>query len=161
MFHYLEEKEYVNGSFVIDGNYRGLFCGRPVREFSDDFIRKQISSLSNEAAFDMMKSLTLLGKALSDLKAEVEVQKDIHILGIKKGKYDAQRLIYWNFIKLFWNDAFTFEENVLTNFDWYRPRYAHRHTKKELQEWCAEINLEIKWFHEQESGFTVKAVKRI
>lgn len=131
----------------------------PVREFADDYIRKEISHLSHDEALDTMHSLTLLGKALSDLHAEVEVEKDIPILGIKKGRYDIQRLIYWNFAKLFWNNDLEFEENVITNFDWYSPHYAHRHTASEIRDWCSEADMKITWFHEQESGFTVKANK--
>ena len=48
----------------------------PVREFTDDFIRKEISHLSHDEALETMRSLTLLGKALSDLHIEVEVEKD-------------------------------------------------------------------------------------
>ena len=27
--------------------------------------------------------------------------------------------------------------NVITNFDWYHPLHAHRHTPEELRAWCA------------------------
>jgi hypothetical protein len=71
----------------------------------------------------------------------------------------VQRLIYWNFAKLYWNPNWSFEENVHVNFDWYRPRYSHRQTADEVREWCAEAALAITRFHEQESGFTVRATK--
>ena len=132
----------------------------PVREFTDDYIRKEISRLCHDEALDMMQSLTQLGKALSDLHAEVEIENDIPVLGIKKGRYDIQRFIYWNFAKLFWNDELDFEENVITNFDWYSPHYARRHTAEEIHDWCSEAGMKITWFHEQESGFTIRANKR-
>lgn len=131
----------------------------PVREFTDDYIRQQIAPLSDEEAWESMRSLTMLGKILSELNQEVEIPEDIPLLGIKAGKHDLQRLVYWNFAKLYWNQERTFEENVHVNFDWYRPHYAHRQTAEEVHAWCDEARLSIYWFREEEAGFTVKAVK--
>ena len=39
---------------------------------------------------ELLRSLTRLGQALAELKAEVEVPKDIPYLGIKAGRYDVQ-----------------------------------------------------------------------
>ena len=38
--------------------------------------------------------------------------------GIKAGRYDVQRLVYWHIAKLFWNETFSFEANNHVNFDW-------------------------------------------
>jgi len=131
----------------------------PIREFTDDYIREQIEPLSDEAAWETMRSLTQLAQALSELQTNLVVPNDVPLLGIKSGEHNIQRLIYWNFAKLYWNGDLSFEENLHINFDWYRPRYAHRQTAEEVRAWCAEAGLLIKWFHEQESGFTVRAVK--
>lgn len=130
----------------------------PVREFADDDIRRAIAEMSDDEAWESMRTLTRLGKALSDLHAEVEVD-DVPLLGIKAGRYDVQRLLYWHFAKLYWNERLSFEENVHVNFDWYRPTYAHRHTEQEIRQWCADAHFSIKWFHKQESGFTVVAFR--
>lgn len=132
----------------------------PVREFTDDYIRQQIDHLSDEAAWEAMRSLTRLAQALAELQTTVVVPEEVPLLGIKAGEHDIQRLIYWNFAKLYWNDKLSFEENLHINFDWYRPRYAHRQSAEEVRAWCEEAGLSIEWFHEQESGFTVRAVKR-
>lgn len=132
----------------------------PIREFADDYIREQIAALSDEAAWDVMRSLTHLGKSLWEAKADILVEEDIPLLGIQAGSQNVQRLIYWNFAKLYWNEALTFEENTHVNFDWYRPRYAHRQTAEEVRQWCEEADLSVQWFHEQESGFSVRAIKR-
>jgi arsenite methyltransferase len=132
----------------------------PVREFVDDYVRERISSLTDDEAWDAMRPLTRLGRDLSETRAEVKLEEDIPLLGIRAGRYDIQRLIYWYFAKLYWNPALSFEENVCVNFDWYRPRYAHRQTADEVRRWCEEASLSIRWFHEQESGFTVRAIKR-
>lgn len=131
----------------------------PVREFTDDYIREQISALSDESAWDLMRPLTKLARVLFEAGAKVEIRDAIPLLGMAAGTYDVQRLIYWHFAKLYWNPALSFEENTHVNFDWYRPRYAHRQTREEVDGWCKEAALAIEWFHEQESGFTIKAVK--
>jgi SAM-dependent methyltransferase len=128
----------------------------PIREFTDDYIRGIVSSLNPEEAWRMLRPLTRLGQALAELRAEVEVPEDIPYLGLKAGRYDVQRLMYWHFAKLFWNTSFSLEENTHVNFDWYHPRYAHRHTEDEVRRWCDESGLTVSRFHAQESGFTVR-----
>ena len=130
----------------------------PIREYTDDYVRDAISGLSDDEAWNEMRSLTRLARSLAELHVEVDVE-DVPLLGIKAGRYDVQRLIYWNFAKLFWNPAISFEANVHVNFDWYRPQYAHRQSEEELRNWCEEADLRIERFHEQESGFTVIATK--
>jgi ubiquinone/menaquinone biosynthesis C-methylase UbiE/uncharacterized protein YbaR (Trm112 family) len=131
----------------------------PIREFTDDYIRQAIVEMSDEDAWQAMRPLTALAKKLSDLHVTIEIDEDIPLLGMKSGNEDVQRLIYWNFAKLYWNDALSFEENVHVNFDWYRPRYAHRQTEAEVREWCEAAGLSITRFHEQPSGFAVIAAK--
>ena len=79
---------------------------------------------------------------------------------IEAGSHDVQRLVYWNFLKLFWNENLGFEENDHINFDWYHPRYAHRQTEEEVRAWCEELGLDVFHLVAQESGFTVRATKR-
>ena len=129
-----------------------------VREFTDDYIRAAISSLPADEAWEALRPMTELGRALAELRTEVDVP-DVPLLGIKAGTYDVQRLIYWHFAKLFWNERLTFEENLHVNFDWYHPRYAHRHTEEEVRRWCVDAGIEITRFHVEDSGFTVRAVK--
>jgi arsenite methyltransferase len=132
----------------------------PVREFTDDYVREHLASLPPEEAWARLRPLTRLGEALAGLGAQVDVPEDVALLGIPAGRYDVQRLVYWHFAKCFWNPAFTFEENNHVNFDWYHPRYAHRHTADELRRWCTETNLAVTRLDEQDSGFTVRAVRR-
>ena len=132
----------------------------PVREFTDDHIRGLLSCLSPEDAWDKLRPLTRLGQALAELHAEVEVQEDVPYLGLKAGRYDVQRLIYWHFAKLFWNEAISFEENNHVNFDWYHPCYSHRQTEDEVRRWCEEAGLSVFHFNVQESGMTVRGIKR-
>ncbi|MFN8490939.1 MAG: methyltransferase domain-containing protein [Caldilineaceae bacterium] len=131
----------------------------PIREFTDDYIRNAIANLPPEEAWAVMRPLTKLGQALAELHTEVDVPEDIPLLGIKAGRHDVQRLIYWNIAKLFWNEQWSFEANNHVNFDWYAPLYAHRQTEEEIRRWCTEMNLTIVHFDAQEAGFTVRALK--
>ena len=131
----------------------------PAREFVDDHVRAAVSHLDPEEAWAALRPLTKLGQALAELRAEVDVPEDIPYLGIKAGRYDVQRLVYWHFAKLYWNETFSFEENNHVNFDWYHPRYASRHTEEEVRRWCDEAGLSITHLDAQESGYSVRATK--
>jgi arsenite methyltransferase len=134
----------------------------PLREFADDHIRAALSTRSPEDAWSALRPLTALARALADLNVAVDLDEDIPYLGIRKGRHDVQRLIYWHFLKLFWNPALDFEANNHVNYDWYAPAYAHRHTEDELRRWCAEAGLTIARFDDRhESGFTVRAVRAL
>lgn len=130
----------------------------PVREFTDDYLRERLSGLPEEEAWEALRPLTELARALSDLHVEVDIP-DVPILGIPGGRHDVQRLLYWHFAKMYWNDDLGFEENLHANFDWYHPRFAHRQTEDEVRAWCREEALEIDHIDVQESGISVRARK--
>lgn len=127
----------------------------PLREFSDDQLRSAAQKMSEEEAWELSRKLTELGKALSELKATVQVP-DIPALGIRAGTYDVQRLVYWHMLKCYWNPSLSYDDSVITNFDWYRPLYAHRHTAEEVRRWYADAGLELITFHECEAGISVR-----
>jgi len=129
----------------------------PIREFCDDYIRERTTKMSPEECMRFSSAMTKLGKALTDLKVTIDVPEDIPLLGIKAGPQDIQRFIYWNVFKCYWNDTMDWDANVITNFDWYHPLHAHRHTPDEIKSWCAEENLKIEHLDIQESGISVRA----
>ena len=131
----------------------------PVREFCDDYIRGFTTKLSIEECYKFSEAVTKFGKSLSDLNVEISVPEDIPYLEIKPGKYNLQRFIYWNIFKCFWNDDLDFETNVMTNFDWYHPQYAWRHTPEEVRSWFKDLNLEVMNFNVIESGISVRGKK--
>ncbi|NOX50263.1 MAG: class I SAM-dependent methyltransferase [Gammaproteobacteria bacterium] len=130
-----------------------------LREFSDDHIRNHIATLSDDEAWEALKPLTKLGKALGELKVNIEVPEDIPYLGIKKGKQDIQRFVYWNICKLFHRDEFSLDEMNHINFDWYRPLNCHRHTEEEIRYFCKNAGLGIERIKVEEAGITVVAKK--
>jgi len=132
----------------------------PIREFSDDYIRSKISELDPDSSLEHLSPITKFAKLLHEKSVEIEVPEDIPILQIKKGKYDLQLFIYQYIFKCFWNDKFGFEISNLTNFDWYYPKFSWRHTREEINDWCKEFKLDIKFLKETMSGFACLALKK-
>jgi len=96
---------------------------------------------------------------LSRLKKKIRIPRNIPILKIKAGTYDVQRFFYWNFLKCWWSDDVPFAQSVATNFDWYYPHFAFRHTPKDVKRWYEEAKIRITHFKEVESGISVKGKK--
>lgn len=124
----------------------------PIREFTDDYLRRHTTQMTAQECYEFCRAITLLGKALSDLKAEVVIPADIPLLNIEAGPQDVQRFFYWNVMKCFWNDEYDFVTNVAINFDWYHPRYASRHIPEEVCDWFAQHGLEIETLNVVPSG---------
>ena len=127
----------------------------PVREYVDDYVRNKTVKMSVEECTEFSKDMAYLGKSLAQLKKKIKVPRDIPLLGVKAGEYDVQRFIYWHFLKCFWDESDNFERSVGVNFDWYSPKFAFRHTSKEVKTWFKESNLKITNFKEIESGISV------
>jgi SAM-dependent methyltransferase len=111
----------------------------PARLFCDEHIRKHFMPLSPEECYAATEGLTELGRELSRLNATITLDKPIPVLGIPAGTHDVQRLIYYNFVKCFWNEAFDFETNNMVNFDWYHPHNAWQHTQDEVEGWLRDL----------------------
>ncbi|HEV7565365.1 MAG TPA: class I SAM-dependent methyltransferase [Microbacteriaceae bacterium] len=131
-----------------------------MREFADDFIRDMVTQMNVEDAYEVSKSLTLLGKALSEVDAKIDVPA-IPVLGIEGGEEDVQRFVYWNMLKCFWNPEFDFELNVLVNFDWYHPKYAWRHTPEEVTNWFEELGFDLERLVDVQSGLSAVAARPV
>ena len=75
----------------------------PIREFTDDFIREKLQSLSPEEGWEELKSLTKLGIELGKLDLEIDVPEAVNVLGVPSGKINLQRLFYWHIFKAFYD----------------------------------------------------------
>jgi SAM-dependent methyltransferase len=130
------------------------------RQFCDQYIRKTFSKLDPPACYKACEALTELGRELSRLNAKIELTKPIPILGIPAGIHNVQRLVYYNFIKCFWNEAFDFETNNMVNFDWYHPHTAWQHTEDEVEEWLKELKITKYTFNDSNpNGISVLLTK--
>jgi len=131
----------------------------PIREWTDDFIRNQVSDLEPDQAWEALEGLTEFGISLGELNAQIEVKKDLPILGIVAGKYDLQRLFYYVFMKAFYSPDLSFEEMHHVNYDWYSPKYCWRHTPEDIESFCINSGLTVKQLHVDDSGISVVAKK--
>ena len=111
------------------------------RQFIDEKIRESYTRLSSEDCYKACRAITDLGRALSNLKATIELDAAIPVLGLPAGKHDVQRFFYYGFMKCFWNDAFDYETNNMVNFDWYHPHYAWQHEQAEVEGWLADLGV--------------------
>jgi SAM-dependent methyltransferase len=109
------------------------------RRFCDEHLRQNFMGLPPEECYAACEALTELGRELSKLKGKITLTKPIPVLGIPAGTHDVQRLIYYNFVKCYWNDAFDYETNNMVNFDWYHPHNAWQHTEDEVEGWLTEL----------------------
>jgi ubiquinone/menaquinone biosynthesis C-methylase UbiE len=123
------------------------------RELVDDHFRTVCVDMSNAELWALAEQVTELGRRLSALNAEIDCP-DIPALGIKGGRVDVQRFVYWNFLKCFWNEELGFENSKMTNFDWYAPSNARRFSKEEVLQVVEHVGCVVKFFHEEPACFS-------
>jgi len=130
----------------------------PVREFVDDYIRTKIAGMDYNEAMEHCRQITEFAKVLVEQKIKIKTPR-IDLLEIEEGEYDLQRFIYYFFMKCFWNEEFSFEENAVINFDWYHPQNCTRHTLEEVRAWFKENNLIINHEFVDPYGITIRGIR--
>ena len=146
---------------LAPGGYIGIYTYKikgPVREFCDDYIRQFTVGMPADECLKISEAVQVRPFARR-LQVTIDVPDDIPILGIKAGKHDLQRFIYWNMFKCYWNDTMDWNSNVITNFDWYHPLHAHRHSPDEVRSWFDECGVSVEHFDVVESGISVLGQK--
>ncbi len=131
----------------------------PLREFTDDYVRDRLQSITPDKAWKLMEPLTRLGISLGELNVEVDIPHAIELLGIPAGRINLQRLFYWHVAKTFYHPDLTFEEMNHINFDWYAPANAQRQSIEQVRTWCAEAGLEVEREVVEDAGITIVARK--
>ena len=125
----------------------------------DDYFRSQCSHIDRDKLWAMSEQLTELGRRLTALNVQIDVPA-IPELGIKGGKYDIQRFIYWNFLKCFWNAELGTETSVVTNFDWYSPSNARRFSEEEVRSIVTANDMSDVFFHSEEACYSGRFTRR-
>ena len=129
----------------------------PLREFTDDYVRDRLQTMSPQQAWEAMIPLTKLGEMLGQLDIEIDIPESIDLLKIPAGRINLQRFFYWHVCKAFYRPELSLEEMNHINYDWYAPRNAHRQTEEQVRRWCAEAGLTVDRERIEESGITVVA----
>jgi SAM-dependent methyltransferase len=133
-----------------------------VRVFTDDHIRQKFMPLSTEECYAACEGITELGRELARLDATITLEKPIPVLGIPAGTHNVQRLLYYNFLKCFWNEAFDYETNNMVNFDWYHPHNAWQHTDEEVAGWLRDLGVKSYCFNDANpNGISVLLTKPV
>ena len=132
----------------------------PARQFSDRYIREQFTKLEIEDCYLACEGLTELGRELARLNAKITLEKPVPVLGIPAGVHDVQRLLYYNFVKCFWNEVFDYETNNMVNFDWYHPHNAWQHDPEEVASWLDGLGVKSFRFNDANpNGISVLLTK--
>jgi SAM-dependent methyltransferase len=129
----------------------------PVREYTDDFVRRAIEELPYEEAMEVSRAIAEVGRALSAVGATVRVP-DVPVLGIEAGEYDVQRFVYHFFMKCFWSEELDPEANAAINYDWYHPQLCSRHTVEEVRGWFEGEGLRVVHEHVDPYGITMRGL---
>jgi arsenite methyltransferase len=131
----------------------------PIREFTDDYIREKMQTMTPEYGWKAMEPITKLGKLLGELDIEIDIPERIELLDVDAGKINLQRFFYWHIFKCFYRPDYALDEMNHINFDWYAPKNAFRQSPEEVREWCGEAGLNILHERVEEAGITIVARK--
>lgn len=129
------------------------------RELLDDHFRTACTTMDRAELWAMSEQLTELGRRLSALDVSFDCP-EIPALGIKGGRVDVQRFIYWNFLKCFWNEQLGRETSVVTNFDWYSPSNAQRFSEAEVRAIVEANGMAERFFHAEEACYSGRFAHR-
>lgn len=127
------------------------------RELLDEHFRSRCKDVPTEALWQMSEQLAELGRRLAALDVQFDAP-DIPLLGIKGGRTDLQRFLYWNFVKCFWNAELGRETSVVTNFDWYSPSNARRFSEDEVRAIVAANGMRAETFHAEQACYAGRFV---
>jgi hypothetical protein len=102
-----------------------------------------VSPLPPREAFERSREFTVLGRALQAVKEKVHLDEDLELLGVPRGSHSVHELVYYYFLKCFYNDDFGEAFSTLVNYDWYHPAYAFRYRLDEVRAWFDANGLDI------------------
>lgn len=138
-----------------DGQFACYFYAKKAlpRELLDDHFRMKCTQMTQEEIWRLAEQVTELGKRLAALGVSIE-SPEIPALGIRAGRYDIQRFIYWNFLKCFWSESLGPETSVVVNFDWYSPSNARRFSEEEVRNLLDANGLQVIHFHKEEACYS-------
>jgi SAM-dependent methyltransferase len=138
-FSVLSSSLKTGGEIAVSVYRKKSIC----REALDDTLRAIVTQMPPHEAFEVCRQFSVLGKALQEIQEKIIIREDLALLGIQKGEFSIHNLIYYYFLKCFYNEGFGYVYSTLVNYDWYHPPFAFRYKIEELTDWFKENGLKI------------------
>ena len=130
---------------------------KPLRKISDEHFRNYYRKIKLKdqmsESFNLAYLASHFGKHLKDKK--IKIYKPINSLGIKKGSYRLQELLYDYIIKFYFNKATSLARNTHQIFDWFSPEFYHQSSKRGLFEILKKYNFKVIKHVEKTNGHLV------
>ena len=120
------------------GYYLGWIINeqKPLRKITDEFFRGYFSGFDNisncESELQTLSEIfSAMGKSMGD--AEIEINDDVTFLGLERGKYRLQTLLYDHFLKCYSVEGESDRQRIHQLFDWFNPHYYHQTSRSQLE----------------------------
>lgn len=135
---------------------------KPLRKLTDKHIREFFKKmdLKNQFAesYEIAKLASAFGNQLKDKK--FKITRPIKSLGIERGNYRLQEILYDYVIKFFYNKDVSLKRNSRHHvFDWFSPEYYHQTKKNSLLKFLKKTKFKIIHYKEMTHGHSVIAEK--
>ena len=114
----------------------------PIREHADDFIRERVANLTYADAMEVMKGLTGLGKALSELSTRVTVP-DVPVIGLEAGEYRRSAIDLPPVSEVLLESRSGIRRERRDQLRLVHPQLSSRHTLSEVESWFIDSGLTI------------------
>lgn len=131
----------------------------PIREWADQYIHNRLVHENYDVVLQLLEQLVHFGEVLRKSNTTYEIPK-VELLGIEAGHYTIHHLIYKHFIKCFFNNDLSLEENIQIMADWYLPAISIHYDLSEVMSWFSDMDLEITWKHVDDYGITIRGRKK-
>ena len=166
--HVLQHTDNVDNSvkalfeYLRPGGLAFLYCtkpGPPIRELSDEYIRKKLAKMSPDKVFQQVSSLTKLGRSLKNIDSQLIVEDDIDAIGLKAGSYSLQTFIFDYLLRAYFRPELPFDINNVFNLDWFGPINYHGICAEQFEQTCRSSGFTILKHLEQFGSSTIIATK--
>ena len=130
---------------------------KPLRKLTDQHFRNYYRKMKLDDQMKESSKIAYLashfGKHLKDKK--VNIPQPIGSMGIKRGRYRLQELLYDYIIKFYYNKSTSHGKNTHQIFDWFSPELYHISSKKQLFKILKKYNLKVIKHVERTNGHQV------
>jgi ubiquinone/menaquinone biosynthesis C-methylase UbiE len=131
-----------------------------IRRLTDNHFRKQMNSkIKFKDKLKIMSEITKLAFLLKKNKTYININQNLHTLGIKKGKFNIQEFIFKFFLRNTFNPDLKYKLSMYENFDWFAPLNNAIFEKKELVKYLNNNGMKLNFVKKTNSGISIIANK--